>query len=100
MIAELSVIGGAHAGQTIRLTEKKFQIGRGKDCHFRPDSRLVSRHHCVLRQDNDTLRIRDMGSKNGTFVNGQRIRREAVLVDGDMLVIGEITMKIIIRQAG
>lgn len=94
MNAELHVEDGAYAGDTIPISHDKFLIGREKDCHFRPDSELVSRHHCVLRQDEYTLRVRDMGSRNGTFVNGRRIQGEVVLADGDKLLLGDVTLNV------
>jgi pSer/pThr/pTyr-binding forkhead associated (FHA) protein len=52
-------------------------LGRDKDCfvHLQGTSRdkLISRLHCMLWFDAPTLRIRDLGSRNGTFVNGKRI---------------------------
>ncbi len=96
MNAELHLESGDHTGQAIAITQDKFLIGREKDCQFRPDSELVSRHHCVLRQDEYTLRVRDMGSRNGTFVNGRRIQGEVVLADGDRLLIGDVTVSVVL----
>ena len=46
-------------------------IGRGEDCDLRLQNRFVSRHHCELIVDDrdQVLRVRDLGSQNGTFVN-------------------------------
>ena len=87
MQVELQVVQSSHGGstrtpfdgQSISLTSDKFIIGRARDCHFCPDSKLLSRYHCVLLQDGYTVRIRDLGSKNGTFVNSQRTRFDVVL---------------------
>ena len=57
----LKVVGGKHEGKTIPLM-KKFIVGREEDCHLRPNSDLVSRHHCVFTMDDYTLRLRDLGS--------------------------------------
>ena len=73
MQAELKVIGGKQQGSVIPLTMKKFLIGREKDCHLRPNNDLISRHHCVLTVDEFTVRVRDLGSTNGTLVNSERI---------------------------
>ncbi len=52
----------------------------------------VSRHHCLLRRQNDHLLIADLDSLNGTFINGHRLtpRREYILRDGDRLVLGSL----------
>lgn len=96
---ELCVVGGKHAGQSIALTKKKFLIGREQDCQLRPNSELVSRHHCVFTLDDFSLRLRDLGSTNGTSVNGERIRKETVLEVGDRVIVGNLEFEIKIHDA-
>ena len=91
--AELSVVGGKHAGQVIPLNRRKFLIGREQDCQLRPNSEMVSRHHCVFSLDDFSVRLRDLGSTNGTFVNGTRITKETILANGDHVVIGNLEFK-------
>lgn len=91
--AELSVVGGKHAGQVIPLNRRKFLIGREQDCQLRPNSEMVSRHHCVFSLDDFSVRLRDLGSTNGTFVNGTRIQKETVLRNGDHVVIGNLEFR-------
>ncbi len=89
------MLSGPLAGQTIAITPGKLLIGREVDCHLRPDSALISRHHCVLLLDEYTLRIRDLGSTNGTFVNNRRIGSgETILIHGDTVNVGEISCQI------
>jgi len=88
--AELHVIGGKHSGQVIPLNLRKFLIGRESDCQLRPNSELVSRHHCVFSIDEYAVRLRDLGSTNGTTVNGERIVKEVTLVAGDRCVVGNL----------
>jgi pSer/pThr/pTyr-binding forkhead associated (FHA) protein len=91
MDARLRVLSGPHAGETIAIRRGKLLIGREEDCHLRPESEFVSRHHCVLLLDDYTLRIRDLGSKNGTFVNGRRVGSgETILLHDDTISIGEM----------
>lgn len=97
--AELQVTGGKHAGQVIPLNRKKFLIGREQDCQLRPNSEMVSRHHCVFSIDDYSVRLRDLGSTNGTFVNGERIRKEVVLQAGDEVVIGNLEFRLGLGQA-
>ena len=95
MRASLTVLSGPLAGQTIAIPVGKLLVGREVDCHVRPDSALISRHHCVLLLDEYTLRIRDLGSKNGTFVNNHRIASgETILIDGDTVTVGEMSCHI------
>jgi pSer/pThr/pTyr-binding forkhead associated (FHA) protein len=64
-------------------------IGRREDCDFRIPLGEISRKHCRLIKDGDTLRAEDLGSSNGTFVNGARVQ-EAELSPGDTLKVGSV----------
>lgn len=100
MPPRLSVVSGPHSGESISIRRGKLLIGREEDCQLRPDSEFVSRHHCVLLLDEYTLRVRDLGSKNGTFVNGHRIGGgERILLHGDMIAIGEMMCQVDLSAA-
>lgn len=64
-------------------------IGRRQDCDFCIPLMIVSRRHCEINLDFGKITIRDMKSRNGTFVNGQPIE-EAQLKAGDVLQIGPV----------
>ena len=100
MAARLSVLSGPFASSVFEVEGAKFLIGREEDCDLRPDSRLVSRHHCVFLQDGYTMRLRDLGSKNGTFVNGRRIGGTEQLADGDVVAVGEMMLKVDLSAVG
>jgi len=69
-------------------------IGRHDDCLIRIRSSQVSRRHCELHLDNGKLLVRDLGSSNGTFVNGKRVLGQQALKPGDVLTVGGVTLKI------
>ncbi len=94
MDARLKVILGTNAGKEIRLLGPKFLIGRAEDCHLRPKSDLISRHHCVLLLEEQGLTVRDLGSRNGTLVNGQRVSGECELKTGDNLEVGPLKFEV------
>jgi pSer/pThr/pTyr-binding forkhead associated (FHA) protein len=101
MKARIHVVGGPRAGETMEIGAGKLIIGREEDCHLRPDSEFISRHHCVLLLDDYTLRVRDLGSKNGTFVNGDRVGTgETILRHGDGISVGEMTFVIDLNEGG
>ena len=66
-------------------------IGRGRGCGVRLNDTRISRHHCVLTYQKDRWHVEDLGSTNGTLVNGQKITR-AELLDGDTLTVGRVRL--------
>jgi pSer/pThr/pTyr-binding forkhead associated (FHA) protein len=97
--ADLKVLGGKFQGKLIPLNTKKFLVGREQDCHLRPNSDMVSRHHCIFLVDDFTVRLRDLGSTNGTRVNGELVRHETVLADGDRISIGKLELELSLHAA-
>ena len=65
-------------------------IGRREDCDLRIPLGEVSRKHCRMVRDGDTLRLEDLGSSNGTYLNGTRVEREATLNPGDSIQVGPV----------
>lgn len=98
--AKLKVVGGKHDGKVIPLSKNKFLIGREQDCHLRPNTDLVSRHHCVFALDDYAVRLRDLGSTNGTFVNGERLHGEVTLTSGDRVRFGTLEFEVLIPEPG
>jgi len=77
------------SGQTIDLSDGTLLIGREPDCQLCLPCDFVSRHHCALQLTGLTLRIRDLGSKNGTYVNGRRVGpNESILLQDDLVAVG------------
>jgi type II secretory pathway predicted ATPase ExeA len=74
------------------LRQGHLLIGRSKLCDIRVDSPIVSRHHALITYDDGHATIADLGSTNGTSVNGYEVR-EHELVNGDTIQIGECEIK-------
>jgi hypothetical protein len=68
-------------------------VGRTAECDIALPSELVSRRHATIRGGADGLHISDSGSRHGTFVNGRRVKASVHVVDGDVLVIGELVIR-------
>jgi len=65
------------------LDKPNTTVGRWEDNDIVVDDRWVSRYHARIRREDDHYVIEDLGSKNGTFVNGRRISEPTALADGD-----------------
>ena len=90
----LEIQTGRHKGRKIRLTDPETIIGRSGDAKIRISSDDVSRHHCLLiAQENDIL-VRDLESRNGTFVNGRPIEGDVLLQPGGTLSVGPMVLRL------
>ena len=75
--------------QPVPLTNDRTLVGRLDDCQIRIRSGKISRHHCEILKEGETLKLRDMGSSNGTYVNQDRVE-EVELKAGDLVAIGSL----------
>jgi pSer/pThr/pTyr-binding forkhead associated (FHA) protein len=114
---ELRVTQGSLKGREFVFEgPARILVGRGEDCSLRlPADRAhagVSRHHCLLELTPSGLRVRDLDSLNGTYVNGNRIGKQTVshpspaiaspcwsvvLRDGDEVRVGSTILRVTVR---
>ena len=81
------------AGLTIRVTST-LVLGRSPEADLTLDDQYASDFHVRLAPQTDGLRLHDLGSTNGTFVNGERVVAPVTLRSGDELQIGQTIMEI------
>jgi pSer/pThr/pTyr-binding forkhead associated (FHA) protein len=81
--------GKAQQTREITIRSKEFLIGRGNDCDLRLRDPNISRHHCMIRIRPDEVSLFDLGSINGSYVNGARVMTQVVLQPGDEIRLGE-----------
>jgi len=98
MITKLVVASGKSAGRSIAIKRNKLLIGRAEECDIRPLSEEVSRRHCAVLVGPADVWVDDLGSRNGTFVNGTRISAKTKLTDGDMIRVGSLELKVSCQQ--
>jgi eukaryotic-like serine/threonine-protein kinase len=109
----LTITQGQLSGTKYTYEDREVcTIGRHKDCNVRlpsdADHAQVSRYHCLLDINPPFIRVRDLGSGNGTYVNGKRVGAKAEekspeslerdLVDGDLLQIGYTAFQVNIED--
>lgn len=94
----LQVVRGRADANTIKLMEGVNSVGRHDDCLIRIRSSQVSRRHCEVFEDGSGLILRDLGSANGTYVNGKRVLGQQSLKPGDVLTIGGVTLRVDLLQ--
>jgi serine phosphatase RsbU (regulator of sigma subunit) len=91
-LAELSVQGTDGSRERYPLQKERVVIGRSRESDINlPDQWLSRRHAEIVRRD-DGFYLLDLGSKNGTLVNGSRINEERLLEPGDRISLGEYVL--------
>lgn len=99
MKVQLIVVQGKPEGKVIPLLGPVFKIGRGETCHLRPNSERVSREHAEFTVSADKVVVRDLGSRNGTLVNGKALTQPYVLKDRDLVQVGPLTFMVSLVDA-
>jgi hypothetical protein len=114
----LTVEGGKHQGKQFDFdTRTTCLAGRSDGCRIRltddPSSPFISRYHCLFDIDPPAIRVQDLGSRNGTYVNGDNIGRRAgapvaepadglaleyALADGDEITLGGIPLRVHVME--
>ena len=89
--ATLVGIAGPLKGAVLTLNSTELSIGRDKGNALVIDEPAVSRQHCLVRAGEDGYRIRDLASRNGTYVNGMPVKDRA-LHNGDQIQVGVCAM--------
>src|SRR3954467_2448601 len=91
---ELVIVQGRSASKTLKLADGVTTIGRHNECQLRIKSSQVSRRHCEIFEKKGMLLVKDLGSSNGTLVNGKKVQGQRVLEPGDELTIGPVLLRV------
>ncbi|AOQ23572.1 hypothetical protein MTAT_11540 [Moorella thermoacetica] len=92
-VLKLAVLEGPDAGRTFLLQKGRQVLGRQPACDFVLTDEQVSRRHCQVEESHDRVLVTDLGSRNGTMVNGRRVER-AFLKPGDRLQVGRSVLEL------
>ncbi len=96
----LVLIEGPHVGSYFPLQEGKNTIGRSLGCPIRLEDHSVSRHHADLERTEGGWIVRDLGSKNGTYVNGKLISDAVVIGHKDIIKVGIYLLRLVTQEIG
>src|SRR5262249_35754163 len=85
--------------QTFTLGVGEHEVGRVPQCAVRLEGPQISRHHARLRVMANAVIVEDLGSANGTFVNGHRIQKSSPVGNGDAVTFGDMSFRIRVASA-
>ncbi len=89
-MAFLTAISGPGFGQRFDIDRKETVLGRHPDCDVTIEVGAVSRQHAKIHRSEDNFQLEDLGSRNGTFLNGQLVTQQTRLSDGDLIRICDV----------
>ena len=89
--AYIIVLAGSNVGEMYKIGGDAVTLGRGGGADVRLVDEGISRFHCRIRLDGDSLVVEDLDSRNGTYLNGERIDK-VTLEDGDKIQLGRTTV--------
>jgi pSer/pThr/pTyr-binding forkhead associated (FHA) protein len=104
----LTVITGPHKSRRFCFCgQNRCVVGRADDCFIQlagtARDQLISRHHCQLEVNPPSVQVRDLGSKNGTYVNGRKVGADLQnastrighnVLDGELITVGGTTLSV------
>ncbi len=93
MDANLVLLANGASRRVFPLSNDVTVIGRRRNCDLRIPLESVSRRHCQLTREGDQLRIQDLGSRNGTFLNSKQVETSSVNA-GDVIKIGPLVFAV------
>jgi pSer/pThr/pTyr-binding forkhead associated (FHA) protein len=99
LIVHMILMKGQPRGKRFFFPPGEHIIGRGSECFVRPNSELISRQHCLVRVAVNQATIADLGSRNGTLLNGSFLAAETLLKDGDEVQLGPLVFRIIFDES-
>jgi diguanylate cyclase (GGDEF)-like protein len=88
----IKILSGHEAGRVFLMTTDAVVVGRAPQCDLRIDDSSLSRQHCRIRKTNGVYFVEDLESRNGTQVNGMRIKAPVLLEDGALIQLAATTI--------
>ena len=96
MEVTLLVETGPDKGRKITLPKQAVVLGKSAECDIKVPSTIVSRRHCRISIEKDFVVLRDLRSKNGTFLNDRKVGKDVFLASGDKIRLGQAVFTVLI----
>ena len=90
--AYLIVLAGAAVGEMYKISKDQTVIGRGSQADIQVIDEGISRRHAAIQLEGERVVVLDLGSTNGTYLNGERVEKNHGLRDGDKIQVGSTTI--------
>jgi len=90
----LQILLGRERTRVYAVEVGVYVVGRSSDCDLVLASDIVSRRHASIVVGPTDVRIEDLGSSNGTYINGARVLGEGVAVQGDVILVGDVALRL------
>jgi predicted component of type VI protein secretion system len=97
MKVKLVIASGVHAGREIPIAGQQFIIGRDPQCQLRPSSPAISKKHCAIFIRGGKVFIKDLGSTNGTVVNGNALTDEIEVTSETSVQVGPLDFRLVVE---
>jgi pSer/pThr/pTyr-binding forkhead associated (FHA) protein len=97
---QLVILRGRSEAKVHRLGAGVTVAGRQEGCQLQVKSSQVSRKHCEFFEDDGVVQVKDLGSSNGTFVNGEKVEGQRALKPGDEVFFGGIKFRLELASDG
>ena len=96
---ELLVVRGTMSGRRFPISVNGSRLGRAEACEIAINDPILSRHHCLFEYVHGDLRLTDLASANGTFVNGEELCAQTIVLrHNDVITVGSNTDIIIQKE--
>ncbi len=99
-MASLTVVQGGEVGRKYDLEGERWVLGRSPECDVVLDVAAISRRHVILTEENSGFFVQDLGSRNGTYINSQRVVDRAPIRHGDKMLICDLLFEFINPPSG
>lgn len=91
---EFQVLLGRERSRVYAVGGGTYVMGRGSDCDLVLASDIVSRSHARLVVGTNDVKVTDLGSSNGTYINGARVLGEGTILEGDIVLVGDVALQL------